>query len=140
MRNSSSNPRSSRREARAHLYFRPWARIPPKIPAGIQQPFHPFAYTQLIRITIILAIIRKHVVLELDPAAGLSVGKHLPDELGPVDNRAGQVARVDIVEGLGPGPGGFAVVDFELHVRGDPRRRVVLSSLTHSVCEIAENG
>ena len=70
----------------------------------------------------VFGVVAEVEVLELGPSAGLEGVENVGDEARPGGDRGGHVADVDVGERVRPGPGGFAVVDFEFHVRGHPGR------------------
>lgn len=68
----------------------------------------------------ILAVIFQIIILKLGIPARFRELERLRDEFGPVLDGGSQVAGVHDVKFLGEGPRFLAVVDFELHVGGDP--------------------
>lgn len=100
------------------LQLRPRTRIPSKIPTRIQQRPHPLLHREVIFQRAVFGVVGQFEVAEFGPAARFNGGEGLAHEFGPVDYGGGEVAGVDVVEGGGEGPGFFAVVDFEFHVRG----------------------
>ena len=98
----------------------PRLRIPPEIPTRLQQRAGPFADREVFPEGAVFGVVAEVEVLELGPGAGCEGGEDVGDEPWPGGDGGGHVAGVDEVEWIGPGPGGFAVVDFEFDVGGDP--------------------
>ena len=70
----------------------------------------------------VFGVVAEVEVLELGPGARFEGVEDVGDEARPGGDGGGHVAGVDEGERGGPCPRGFAVVDFEFYVGGNPGR------------------